>query len=310
MSWFSEFLNGGGDQTSFTPDPNFTNWATGGKPAVDAAAVAQAETDRLAALRDAAVGTAHNSANQYFTSHGVDPGAYSGDIDARINEILGSISSSDPTPGAAFNGIGEDVFGRASGAARDRATRGVDTAFAPGFESARIGDTLDDPILADIQKTQRGSADQIIQNMLKRGVVTSTGATAGEASLDKQDPRVRSMLDQLGGGVLEGGRDKLRGIADTARSRAATLNLGQSFDPATFTGQADTSFNDFMSKLSDSIKGQTPEGLYDTSGLAAAAGAGQGAQNTAFDPKALAGIISPDNTDDTTKPKKASASPF
>lgn len=272
-----------------------------------AAADAQAKADadaKLSALRTQAATGAQNTARNYFTEQGVAPDPYYGAIDTRIGNILDTLAPDDPNAGQYLQGLGPDVFSSQQDATRARAGRDVNATFAPNFETQRIGDTADDPFLAGIDKKQRGSADAIIQNLLKRHVITDTGAAGAEKNLDEQGGRVRTQLDQLGGDVLASGRQTLTGIANKARSDAQTLDLGQTFNASDYGKEADAAYTDFFGKLGDTISSRVPGNLYDTSGLSATAGAVQGAQNTAFDPRALAGIIDNNQQNNITAPKR------
>ena len=251
---------------------------------------------KLAALRSNAATGAKGSAESYFTEQGLVPGDYESQIQNQINQILSGISPDDPNPGAYFSNIGETAYGSAQDAQRNKYSRTLDTLFPANFETARISDTTDDPTIGAIDAEQRQSADAILRNMLARGVITDTGFTAGEAGLDKQEPGVRARLNEIGGTELATGRSKLTGIANTGRQAASTYKLGASFDPYSYGSQVDQAFADFMNNLGGSIRAKAPGNLFDTSGLASIAGAGSGAQNTKFDPNALAGVV--DSTDD------------
>jgi hypothetical protein len=256
----------------------------------------QAEEDQrlrteLAGLRSDARTGAQGNAQQYFAQQGLVPGDYATDIDAEINRILSSVPRDDPNPGSYFSNVGPSAYSTAQTGQRNVAQRDLDRIFAPNFETARVPYTLDDPILAGIEAEQRGSADDIIRNMLTRGVITPTGYEAGRADLERQTPGVRAQLNEIGTGQLATGQQALRDIANRARSTASQINLGAPFDPYSFGSEADAAFTNFMNNLGMNIRAAAPGNLFRTSGLGAIAGAGQGAQNTAFDPKALAGII-------------------
>lgn len=245
---------------------------------------------KLAALRTSSSGAARTNASQYFTDRGLDPTQYGGAIDSKINEILSSTADDDPNVASYLSNLGESVYGAQTDALRGKSLNAVNTQFQPNFEQGAIADTADDPFISSIDQAQRGSADDFITNLLKRHVITDVGAQTAEKNLDDQGARVRTQLGDLGKGLLSSGRQSLTDIANRGRQTASTLNLGQSFDPNTFKTQADTTASDFLSGLGDSLKSAVPGSLYDTSGLAAIAGAGQGAQNTNFDPRALAGL--------------------
>jgi hypothetical protein len=160
--------------------------------------------------------------------------------------------------------------------------------------------TIDDPYLAGIDAEQRGNADSIIKNMLDRGVITATGYGAAQGDLDRQEAGVKSKLNEFGTGVVAGGQQQLRDVANNARTTAGTLQLGQQFDPNSYGSQADQVFNDFINTLGDQIRSKVTGNMFNTTGLAALAGAAQGAGNTAFNPAAAAGIIQ-DPADDASK---------
>jgi len=254
---------------------------------------AQAKAD-LAALRTSSAASGTNAAKSYFQSQGLDPGQYTTDIDSEISNILAGISPTDPNPGAQFLDVGQRIFNNATTANQNKASRGLDTLFPGNFETSRVNNTTVDPFIQSIDAEQRGSADSIIQNMLARGVITAAGKTAAESELDRQNPGVLAKLGEIGTGTVATEQQSLRDIANKARTNASTLKLGTSFDPGTYGNEADTNFTDFINNLGTTLRGKVgSSNLFNTTGLAAIAGAGQGAQNLPFDPNAQAGIVDP-----------------
>lgn len=268
-------------------------------------AAAAARKQELAGLRTNAATTGRQSANDYFTGRGLDPNEYQSDIDSRINSILGSIAPDDPNPGSYFTNAGASAYTSAEESSRMKAQRSLDALFPSNFETSRVPLTLDDPYLTSIEAEQRTKADDIIRNMLQRGVITPTGYDAAVKDLDKQAPGVRSRLGEIGTTSLTAEQEALRGISNKGRQTAQTLNLGTKFDAGTYGSEADQNFANFISTLGDTLRSKAPGNLFNTAGLGAIAGAGQGAQNTAFDPAALSGVTEEDPTKKTSTTKES-----
>lgn len=269
-------------------------------------ALAATQKAELAQLRTDAISGAQGSAQSYFTNQGLDYNQYLPYITDEINQLASSVPRDDPSPGMYFKNAGALAYDNAQTSTRGKYGREFDQ-FAPqNFEYTRVNDQLDDPILQAILGEKRGDADKIVQNMLNRGVITQTGYNADEQNLDKQTDTARAQLNEIGSLALEGGRSNLRDVANRGRSAAQTSTLGESFDPYSYSSQIDSAFNDFVTNLGSSIRGKASAPLFDTSGLAAIAGAGSGAQNTKFNPNALAGILGDDGTDSSTDPNRQS----
>lgn len=283
---------------------------------IDEAARQQAAQDKkdaeakaaLQALRGNVRTNAGNQVNQFFSQQGLDPSQYSSDINSYLDSILSGISPDDPNPGSYFKDAGQSAFNQFQGAARAKAGTQLDRIFSPNYETKRIPFTLDDPYLDSIEAEQRSSADDIVRNMLDRGVITQSGFNAAEADLDKQSAGVKSRLNELGTTAIAGGQQSLRDIANQARQDAANLNLGTTFDPYSYSGEADQAFNDFINNLGTNIRAKITGNMFNTTGLGAIAGAAQGAGNTAYNPAAAAGLsadATSDSTDDKDKQKES-----
>jgi hypothetical protein len=259
---------------------------------------ARLHKEELAGLRGTARTGAGGQVRNYFSSQGVDPEQYAGSIDQQLNDILNGISPTEENPGAAFTGAGQSIWDTLQTAGRTKASRDINQVFAPDFQYSRVADTLDDPYLAGVEGEQYANADQIIKNMLDRGVLTSGGYSSAQKDLENQRAGVRSRLNEIGMGLLNKQRGELGDIANRGRQAAGSLNLGDTFDPYKYGTEADTSLSGFLAGLGDQIRSQVPGQLFNTAGLAAIGGAGQGLGNTAFNPAAAGGTI--EDPSDTT----------
>lgn len=263
---------------------------------------AAAKKQELAGMRASARTGAGGTVNEYFRGRGLDPTRYSGSIEQQLNDILAGISPTDENPGQAFQNAGASIYDTLQSGERVKAQDTLNTLFAPNWETKRVPWTLDDPYLASIEQEQYSDADSIIRNMLDRGVLTSAGYNAAAKDLENQRAGAKTRLNEVGTGLLAGEQQKLRDIANTARQTAGSLQLGQNFDPYSYSSEADQGFTDFLSTLGDQIRAGLPGKLFNTAGLAAIGGAAQGAGNTAYNPKAATGVLGDDetNTGDTT----------
>ena len=277
------------------------------KEARDKAAADEHKAE-LAGLRGTARAGAGGNVRNYFSSMGVDPEKYGGSIDSQLNNMLAGISPTEENPGAAFTNAGQTIYDTLQTGERTKYGNELNQVFAPDWEMRRVGMTLDDPYLAGVEGEQYSNADKIIKNMLDRGVLTSSGYSSAQKDLENQRAGVRSRLNEIGTGLLTKEQQDLRDISNRARQTASGMQLGGSFDPYSYSSQADQSFNDFIGSLGDSIRAQVPGQLFNTAGLAAIGGAGQGAGNTAFNPSIAGGNPADDQTTtDDDKSKNANS---
>src|SRR3954471_7605138 len=246
--------------------------------------------EELSGLRTSTRSGAGGDVRNYFSSMGVDPEKYGGSIDSQLNSILSGISPTDENPGAAFQGAGQSIWDTLQTGERTKYGNQLNQMFAPEWEMRRVGMTMDDPYLAGVEGEQYADADKIIKNMLDRGVLTSGGYTSAQKDLEGQRAGVRSRLNEIGTGLLTKEQQDLRDISNRSRQSSSTMQLVSSFDPYGYQTEADADFNDFIGTLGDQIRAQVPGQLFNTAGLAAIGGAGQGLGNTGFSPGAASGV--------------------
>lgn len=243
--------------------------------------------------------TGVGSAEDYFRQRGVDPAQYSSNIMSEANMRRASVPQLAGEVGSYFSGIGEDVYTELTDALRGRTQRSLNEIAPEGFARGRIQDTADDEIINAILGEQRLEAENYARRLLDRGVITEGGLGAALEDIGKQANVGEFKLQELGSGILEGGRGGAIDIANRGRSRASTLDLGDTFDPYANTGtELNNFFTDFLSNLGNRFRAQAPSDLFDVSGLPVLAGAAQGAGNTAFDPKAIAGLFDEEEDED------------
>lgn len=205
-----------------------------------------------------------------------------------------------------------DLAAKDPTATRQAALSSVNQFFAPEFESSFVPETATDPFEAAAYKSQRDAADEYLDRLFKRGVITDTGKAAAAANLDTQGARVRQQLKDLGDTLVAAEREKVKGFAGRAKERASTLNVGEGFDITPYSTGAQNELASFTSGLSDLYGSQVPTDLFDTASLSAIAGGAQGAGNRPFDPDIQPGQFASTDEDDpfADKTKKRSATVF
>lgn len=277
----------------------------------EAKAERQAEQDFRRNLQGAFSGGMED-AKRYFTSQGIDLTDYLDDIRQKAWSTRQGIPQGDLDPRAYFQGMGESLYGELENSERNKYNRTLQDLFGQNFAGTSIADTADDPILDAIIGEQRSEAEKYVNNLLARGVITDAGSKGAFKNLDTQMGSARGTLNDIGMGILAGGRGDLDKIINEAMQGASTLRLGQKFDPYSYKNKANDFLTSFMQSLGTKVREKAPTDLFNTSGLAGVAGAAQGAQNTPFDPQALAGIFADEDEDDDAAAGNApvAASPF
>lgn len=188
-------------------------------------------------------------------------------------------------------------------ATRQAAMSTVGGAFAPEFESSLIPTSVTDPFETEVYNQQRASADEYLNRLLKRGVLSPTGESAARAKLEEQAPRVRTQLQSIADTILGSERSKLADIAGRAKERASSLNVGEGFDISPFTTARDTELGSFNASLPDLFKSNISGDLFDTSALGALGGGAQFAGNVKYNPDEPVVAAGTDETDPFTGQK-------
>lgn len=144
---------------------------------------------------------------------------------------------------------------------------------ASGFEMGLLPDSFASPFIDSTAAAGRSKADEFINNMLKRGTTTASGADAARASLNAQDPGVRSQITDISNTLLNQEREKLR-----------------SYGPGGDISPAQAEATSFQGGFGGALAGALPAGdLYSTAGLPGAAGAATDSRNVTIDPYAVEG---------------------
>jgi hypothetical protein len=252
----------------------------------------------LANAYSAAVGDARG----FFQTQGLDPSQFESSIQQKANTARAMVPQGTQDFSSFFDNLGQRVYDKETEGTRNKALRDVQSFTPEGFYRSLIGDDalqdIQQGVLGEQKQQARGYAD----NLLARGMFTDRGHQAAIDDLVGQKPRANRQLSEIATALLESGRGDLRDIATRGKQSASNISLGQNFDPFSYEQQINDATRRFFEGLGENFRSYVPENLFDTSNLAVVGGKAQGAQNTPFDPAALAGIFG--GTDEEEEKKK------
>ena len=223
------------------------------------------------------MGTARTGMQGAFTTYGVDPAGYSKDIEDRLASILAGVPKGTKDYSTFFPAdLGTKLIGELETGRRNRLTNefaSVPTDF--------IQLTADDPYIESLLGEQRGEADQFIQRMIDRGLMTETGAGGARKDLDRQSALGQTRLTEIGTGLIGSKEAELDAERAKRLGSIGQLKLGDPFDVGTQKTDLAKLATDFIGTLGEGLRtGLGAEKLFDTSGLTGIAGRTGGAPGT------------------------------
>ena len=103
-------------------------------------------------------------------------------------------------------------------------------------------------------------------------------------------------MQDIGGGILEQGRNELRDVANQGFTQARNYRFGDVFDPTTTQTNITNRQNEFMGNLEGNIRGAVGgEQFFNTDDLISRGGAAQGVTNPAGTTTGLLDVLSARN---------------
>lgn len=256
-----------------------------------------AKAAQLKAEQEAAFGTnlsnaevsARNRAQRTLTQRGLDPNQYMNLIEGAIADQRIMVPQRDPNPAAYYtDDFINNVLMNEQAGKRSQYIRDVDKVYSPGFENNLISDTVDDPYIMDVLNTQKLAAQQQIDRAKARGNLDDTGYAGALSRLDELFKAGTATGQKLGGSVLQGYKEKLRGIGDTARADAGRYELGGTFDPNVYHTQRDNTFKDITTNLEGDLRGAlSGTNFFDIGDIITQGGISQGATNPRLEQPAI-----------------------
>jgi len=228
-----------------------------------------------------AVNSARSRATRQITQRGLNPDEFAALVEGSINDQRALIPDLAENPASYFqddfisNILNQEQQGR-----RENYTRQVGNIFTPNFERNIFSDTADDAIINDILGTGRTNAVAMVDRAKARGNLDDRGYQAALKRIDDLNTAAGSTAQQLGGNVLQGFREEVRGIGDRARTAAGSYTLGSTFDPGVFTNELTQRQTDLTGQLPGAVRTALEgQDFFDIGDIINFGGNTQGAQN-------------------------------
>jgi hypothetical protein len=224
---------------------------------------------------------AMNQAIQRFQAQGVDPTGYMDKyINPALNQARNTIQDLSPNPGAAYQGIGDQIVQQALADRRQGVSNTLNTVFDPNYATRAIGDDIGTASYSKLLAEQFDPLTAQLTNAQKRGTLTDAGYQAALGALNQKKSAAQSTLSNLGSNIIASSRQGINDIIGNARTAANNLTLGGTFDPNAYSaqaaGRAAKDIGGFEGSLRNAVGGTKFADLTD---LMNAGGAVQGAVN-------------------------------
>jgi len=253
---------------------------------IAAEARAAQEEEKKRGQFNSRVQSSYNQAKNYGSSrlaalgiddqYGILPSYYTELDSARSN-----IPDLDPNPGSYFGpSLFETALGNQRNVQRKNLTRGYEGVIGQDFDTSLLPDTADDPYLSKIIDEQYNDALAELQRAQGRGQLNDTGYQDAFKGLQQARTGAMARAQSQGLGVLETGREKLRGLDSTNRQRIADFDFGDRFDANQAAGRIKNQATMFSTGLEGELRnafGDTQ--FFDPSTLITRGGKAQGVTN-------------------------------
>lgn len=158
----------------------------------------------------------------------------------------------------------------------------------PGFDASMLPSDFGAGNIESAISKGRGTAQDFISNMLKRGTLTPGGAGLAGSNLGTQETGLRSRLSGVRDAMVANERAGLRGIANEGYT-AGQGQTGEFFDPAPYQQRVNTELGRFTSGFPDQFTSGGGTADFDLNALQSSGGGVSGSQNVALDPYAVEG---------------------
>ena len=270
-----------------------TSDATAAQKAADAATAEQT----FQGTKSTAYNNALANITRQFQLQGLDPNQYmDSDIKPALNTQLNTIQDLAPNPASAFSPtMGTDILNNLTSGVRTQATNNLNQQFDPNYATNLVPDSTLDPAVSSIVSSQFDPLSAQLVNAQKRGTLTDTGYNAALAALNQKRTAATSQVSDLGRTILGTDRSGINDIISGAKTTAAGLTPGQSFDGIAYDNQAknlaSSDISNFGGALTNAVGGTQYASLSD---LLNAGGSVQGANNpSAINPTGTMAATSP-----------------
>lgn len=245
--------------------------------------------------------TAYNNAltniQRQFQLQGLDPSQYMDtDIKPALNTAMNSIQDLAPNPASAFSPtMGTDILSNLTSGVRTQASNNLNNQFDPNYATNLIPDSTLDQFVPSIVSSQFDPLNAQLTNAQKRGTLTDTGYNAALAALNQKRTAATSQVSNLGRTILGTDRSGINDIISGAKTAAAGLTPGQSFDGIAYDNQAKNLASSDISNFGGALTNAVGDTKFATlSDLLNAGGSVQGANNpSASNPTGTQAATSP-----------------
>jgi hypothetical protein len=242
---------------------------------------------------EAAYNAALQDANRRLQTRGLDASSghgYGSDIMGLVRGALDRARAGAPeiveNASALFSPTKfDDAFNEVRSGRRNELGRGLDDFAGAGFEQQAFGMTAGDDILRAIIGEQHTDAQETLNRALARGQINEAGFGQAQTGLGRQQSGAMSRGQDMAGGVLQGYRNQLTGMAQGFRDRVNNYNLDNSINLDSKRQQLGDLTNNLRGRMDGDIMNAIGDyNFFDTNTLLGRAANRSGMQNNNTSP--------------------------